>query len=527
MKLRRMKWNITMPLCIFLLQALFTAGIPIAMLTALPSNSGQANLIIATNVQVIPAKIAALDVLSTVNLQTTPTVDPTVTALKKERLELENNWLWNYAASLVSTFALIVAGIFGFFRYLADRQREREKQREAEKRVLEDRQDEREKREEEQNRWLEDRRAEREKRTEERFKSVVEGLGDPSPATQVGAAILLRTFIRPGPDNEQFYGQVLDLAVANLRLHTNDLTDPEPLDSLRQALITVFKESFPLARDWLKLPAQSFDATHIRLDNAYLSAADLEEAWMQEAYLRKATLHIANLKFANLRLAKLTGANLSEANLSGADLTGANLSGTDLTGANLSEANLSGADLTGANLSGTDLTGANLSEADLTGTYLHKVNFARANLSKADLSRTSFYETNLTDAVLSWANFKQAQLALINLKSVDLSWANLRQANLSKVNLTEANLTEADLTEADLTEADLARSRLYRASLNKAKFNNANLSGADLSEADLIGFDPAIVNSLKNTLMKDVKGLTEEQLDNCEVKGAIVQSRMH
>ena len=63
-------------------------------------------------------------------------------------------------------------------------------------------------------RWLGDRRDEREKRAEERFQSAVTGLGNEKEGARIGAAILLRTFLRPG--YEQFYIQTFDLAVANL-----------------------------------------------------------------------------------------------------------------------------------------------------------------------------------------------------------------------------------------------------------------------------------------------------------------------
>src|SRR5712691_6408615 len=86
-----------------------------------------------------------------------------------------------------------------------------------------------------------------EKRAEERFQAAVTGLGDDEKeGAKIGAAILLRTFLRPG--YEQFYIQTFDLAVAHLRLR-----DPDPdtplLTAFKQALIVVFKEAFPLARD--------------------------------------------------------------------------------------------------------------------------------------------------------------------------------------------------------------------------------------------------------------------------------------
>jgi Pentapeptide repeats (8 copies) len=278
--------------------------------------------------------------------QETPTVDPTVTALEKEKLEHDNNWLWNFGATLLSTLALVTAGVFGIVRWFADRQAEREKQQEAEKHLLEER------------------RVEREKRDEERFQSIVAGLGSANSAAQVGAAILLRTFLRPG--YEKFYSQVFDLAVVYLRLRHVDPEAPEPLDSLSQALNTVFKESFPLARDYLKQSPQFLDATYIQLDNALLKEADLQYIYMPEAYLREANIRRINLRGAEIRgtdffNASLHGANLSEAivfnaSLRRARLNGANLRGADLTGADLSEADLTGADLSGANLSRAKVT---------------------------------------------------------------------------------------------------------------------------------------------------------------------------
>src|SRR2546421_684940 len=158
---------------------------------------------------------------ATLTVQTTPTEDATITALNKAKLEQEVKqlqeqnepnlfgWLRSNASILLSTLLVVGGGIFGFLRYLAER-------RDSQKRLLEDRQAERERQDEEQKRWLKDQEAEREKRAEERFQSAVTGLGDEKEGAKIGAAILLRTFLRPG--YEQFYIQTFDLAVANLRL---------------------------------------------------------------------------------------------------------------------------------------------------------------------------------------------------------------------------------------------------------------------------------------------------------------------
>jgi hypothetical protein len=187
----------------------------------------------------------------TATLQATPTEDATVTALNKEKLAQEVQQLkeqnepgfsaWLQAnATLLSTLLVVIGGLIGLWR------------------------------------WVADRRDEREKRAEERFQSAVVGLGDDKEGAKVGAAILLRTFLRPG--YEQFYSQTFDLAVANLRLRHLDPDTPELLTSLSQALIIVFKESYPLARKRLKQFPQFLDASCVQLDNAHLADADLQQA---------------------------------------------------------------------------------------------------------------------------------------------------------------------------------------------------------------------------------------------------------
>ncbi len=295
-------------------------------------------------------------------VQAAPTVDLTVTALAKEQLAQEVNQLqhqnerslsglfWNNAATVFSTVAIILAALFGIFRW-----------------------------------WFGDRRAEREKRAEERFQAIVVGLGNKDIEAKVGSAIMLRTFLQSG--YERFYRQVFDLAVAHLRLRKANSIQSEqpnpslivvsrkplpqpnlPIDSLSQALISVFRISYPLARkqarkateyallssphytlqyalfDLLKRPKDSLilagirtywhpqrlDATHIQLDDAYLDKADLAEAELEQASLRRATLYFANLSKAHLDQADLRDASLAMADLSEADLRDANLSGTDI-----------------------------------------------------------------------------------------------------------------------------------------------------------------------------------------------------
>jgi Pentapeptide repeats (8 copies) len=250
-------------------------------------------------------RVSGLAASVTGTVQSTPIEDATVTALNKEKLAQEVQQLKNenepsffdWLRGNVSILLLGLGALAGFLRWLADRRDARDKE-------------------------LKDRQEEREKRAEERFQSIVEGLGNEREEAQVGAAITLRTFLQP--IYEQFYRQVFDLTVAHLRLQgrsvplDGDSNTSLPLSSLRQALIVVFKEAFPLARSQNKGSPRYLDASRIQLDNAYLREADLKQVWLRHASLRHAILHRADLR----------GADLLEADLYGADLRGANLDTT-------------------------------------------------------------------------------------------------------------------------------------------------------------------------------------------------------
>ncbi len=313
--------------------------------------------------------------------QATPTVDLTVTALAKEQLTLQvkqllqnedrsvDAWVWNNAAAIVasflSTLVVVIGALIGFRQWRTNRNdtltKEATDRKESQDKEL---------------------RAQ----AEERFKAAVTALGSENKATQVGGAILLRSFLNL-EDSEiygRYYAQIFDLAVAYL-YSSNDLAEePDtylPLTPLRQTLINVFKEVFPLARSRLgpiKVTgdARSLDASRIQLDGAFLAVSDLKYIWMQAASLRN-----ANLIHANLVGAFLFNADLDKTDLTGADLTGAILSKSNLCNIQLNEAKL-----IEASLQLVDFTRANLKEADL-----HGANLSNSNLEKA----RSLKNTNL------------------------------------------------------------------------------------------------------------------------------------
>jgi uncharacterized protein YjbI with pentapeptide repeats len=373
-----------------------------------------------------------------ITVQATPTEDATVTALNKEKLQHENDWWWNFGAtiltSVISTFTLALAGIFAVVRYFNDRRDTRAKQ------------------DEEQQRWLKAQEAEREKRAEERFQAAVEGLSSEREEAKIGAAIVLRTFLRPG--YEQFYIQTFDLAVANLRLPRTSQppADPNtsmPLTTLRQALAVVFKEAFPLARSQNdKRSSQALDASRVQLDNAYLSGADLKGIWMPEA-------------------------SLQNTNFLGADLNGAFLNDTNFCESCLNFANLHRAFLNRANLSDTLLIETNLSEAK----------FGRTNLMRAHLDRANLSEANLTSA-----NFSGADLSKTNIEHArSLNATNLcRVKGLTKEQLAACKAKGAIIDE-DLT---LSTSQSTVAPSSPPQSNNAQASSAPPAQESTPTPDP-------------------------------------
>jgi hypothetical protein len=312
--------------------------------------------------------------INTGTVQETPTVDVTAVVQDQlrqqdEKLQRDNSLPWTIlntvGGPILLAFAAIVSTIIGFGQ------------------------------------WRGNREEERRKRDEERFQDVVEGLGSEREEAKVGAAIMLRTFLRKG--YEQFYRQAFDLAVAHLRLPRNshpledpdgmppsleDANIPSPVTTLSKALIVVFKESFPLVRDQNKGSPQSLDATGIQLDSAFLSEADLKQVWMPRAFLQEADLSRANLSRANLIGTNLVGANLSGANLSEAKLNGASLNGADLRKADLRKADLRWADLRQAKLEGALLKDTILHRAanGLTEEHLETCKAKGAIIDESTLS---------------------------------------------------------------------------------------------------------------------------------------------
>ena len=269
----------------------------------------------------------------TVSVQATPTVDSTMTALQKQQLQKQidltqqqiqqaknqNFWTgWMSISSALLPLVTIMGVFVAYIQFRISQGNQRQQQRDTD-RITQTKQD------------------------EDRFQTFVAGLGSKDVEARAGAAILLRTFLQEDKGYEEFYQQVFDLAVTHLRLRKADPNTSRYPDSLSQALITVFKESFLRVRKRVSpIPPGEYneflDASSIQLDNAYLDHADLGEARLMQASLCRADLFGADLTRARLRQATLIGADLRQATLIGANLFEANLTEANLQDADLTQA---------------------------------------------------------------------------------------------------------------------------------------------------------------------------------------------
>lgn len=253
--------------------------------------------------------------------------------------------LSTYLARNAATLLAIIAGLWALYRYLSEQTKQREE------------------------------------KEERRFSDIAEHLGSESEQSRMGAAVLLPSFLRQG--FEGFYIQVFNLVAGSLRLLRHESSDH---GGFRQALVTVYRESFPKARALIPAGPSDKDnpeiafrlnSSEVGLQGAYLVNADLKGAWLRQANFndaiaRDARLQGANLEFASMKrcsleVADLTSANLHGADLSEADLRRAVLSNCLLENASLQKANLTGAEMIGVTARGANFLGATLDDADLQG----------------------------------------------------------------------------------------------------------------------------------------------------------------
>lgn len=105
------------------------------------------------------------------------------------------------------------------------------------------------------------------------------------------------------------------------------------------------------------------------------------------------------------------------------------------------------------------------------------------------------------------ALYPDRKLFSCDLQKTDLRGVALFGADLSSFNLSSTNLVNVGLIGTNLTNAYLFFSNLSNAHLLSANLSDAYLGWADLSNARLDDAD------ISNTEFKNVKGLTQEQID--------------
>jgi uncharacterized protein YjbI with pentapeptide repeats len=228
-------------------------------------------------------------------------------------------------------------------------------------------------------RFRHDRRIEEIRRVDERFAQVASDLGSESEVVRNGAAVALRTFLRPRYD-EEIFEDAFELVMSNLKI-------TEHPESVRRLLAEAFCEGLKRKSP----PSEAGDGL------------DLVRAW-----LKRAELEGSDLRFADLAWARLDGANLRHSDLR--STRGYNL---HLAKAVLSDANLHQ---------------AQWQKAEAPGAYFHNTRMVSIDLKHADLNR---------------ARFQEAELQTASLQHADLRDANFIQANLHGTHFEDAILNEA------------------------------------------------------------------------------------
>lgn len=162
---------------------------------------------------------------------------------------------------------------------------------------------------------------------------------------------------------------------------------------------------------------------------------------------------------------------------------------------------------------GMPLAGIILDGADLQRAMLREVNFEKASLKGVNL-----YGADLWRANLQAANLESANLAGAGLWASFLDGANLQKTNLEKTMLDKARLRSTDLRGANLKAASLEKADLKDAKIQDANLEKTNLRRAYLGGVE--GFEE--VRSLSGTILIDVEGLTQEQIEFARSSGSKV-----
>jgi hypothetical protein len=147
----------------------------------------------------------------------------------------------------------------------------------------------------------------------------------------------------------------------------------------------------------------------------------------------------------------------------------------------------------------------------LTTVFLEFFPLARSQ-NKGNAQSLDATGIKLDRAFLWKADLKQVWMPQASLRGADLSEAKLNEARVWRADLRGANLWGADLRQADFGASDLSNVMIVSADLSGARLSGATLSGANIEDA----------RPLEGADLREVKGLTKEQLEACKAKGALI-----
>jgi uncharacterized protein YjbI with pentapeptide repeats len=128
----------------------------------------------------------------------------------------------------------------------------------------------------------------------------------------------------------------------------------------------------------------------------------------------------------------------------------------------------------------------------------------------------------MTDACLIDVKLGRAKLHKADLRRAIIRDTFFNGADLSESNLFRAIFDNTDLSGADLRNADLRGVKFNGAILTSADLSGSNLGGLTVRGDNIRSANPEDAQSLENTNLRGVKGLTKEQLLSCKAKRAII-----
>jgi uncharacterized protein YjbI with pentapeptide repeats len=325
-------------------------------------------------------------------------------------------------------------------------------------------------------RYLGGRRAELRSSEEERFEGVVKSLGSEHAEERVSASVLLPTFL--SPEYERFHEQIFNLAAGHLRAEANvkngaalatKIELPSAFSAIQLSL-TPHEESAPPQSEDEYSPA--FKPT--RSSTPAPSPSPLAQV-------------LANVLSKSYRLARDAKVRRREGDL--AVLTRQSL-----------------------NAAGVQVDGTYLANVDLRNAWFRQASFRGTTLSGALLTKAVLEGSNMSDARLN-----EAELTGANLKNVDFTGADLTNAGLDGANLDGANFTGARLNKVQMIGGTAGGVNFINADLTGASFEEVDFS---LTDSHRWSSNPELALSLENCTFKDVRGLSENQVYICTMKGA-------